>query len=52
VRIQKVLPMFKPELITRMHHIKNVTVIMRMYCVSFILPMSEEKAQEKIQEEA
>ena len=45
LRIQKVLPMFKSELITRMHHIKNVTVIMRMYCVSFILPLSEEKAE-------
>ena len=52
VRVQKVLPMFKPELISRMHHIKNVTVIMRMYCLSFVLPLSEEKAEEKIQEEA
>ena len=31
-----------------MHHIKNVTVIMRMYCVSFRLASSE-NIQEKEQ---
>lgn len=38
VRIQKVLPNFKAEHIEHMHHIKNVTVIMRMYCLTFRLP--------------
>ena len=41
IRIQKVFPSFKGELITQLHHIKNVTVIMRMYCISFRLPLSE-----------
>lgn len=36
-RIQKVLPGFKQEDIEIMHHIKNVTIFMRMYCVSFRL---------------
>lgn len=46
VRIQKVLPRFRPELIQHMHHIKNVTVIMRMYCVTFRLPSSQEEKKE------
>jgi hypothetical protein len=36
-RIKKVLPYFKAGQIEHMHHIKNVTVIMRMYCISFRL---------------
>jgi hypothetical protein len=32
-----VLPSFEPEDIIHMHHIKNVTVIMRMYCISIRL---------------
>lgn len=36
-RIGKVLPGFEEGDIEIMHHIKNVTVIMRMYCVSFRL---------------
>ena len=40
VRIKKVLPAFRPELIQHLHHIKNVTVIMRMYCLTFRLPSS------------
>lgn len=36
-RIAKALPGFKEEEIVEMGHIKNVTVIMRMYCVSFRL---------------
>lgn len=37
IRINKVLPGFKKEDIVSLHHIKNVTVIMRMYCLSFRL---------------
>lgn len=37
IRIKKVLPSFEPEDIIHMHHIKNVTVIMRMYCISIRL---------------
>ena len=51
IRIKKVFPTFEPELITQMHHIKNVTVIMRMYCVSFRLPLSEEEAEAGKEEE-
>lgn len=36
-RIDKVLPGFSKEDIVDLHHIKNVTVIMRMYCLSFRL---------------
>lgn len=36
-RIAKVLPNFTKEQIVHFEHIKNVTVIMRMYCVSFRL---------------
>lgn len=43
IRIQKVLPNFKSDYIEHMHHIKNVTVIMRMYCVTFRLPSSSPK---------
>ncbi len=37
IRIKKVLPSFESKDIEHMHHIKNVTVIMRMYCVSIRL---------------
>jgi hypothetical protein len=36
-RIGKTLPGFKKEDILEMNHIKNVTIIMRMYCVTFRL---------------
>lgn len=36
-RVNKVLPGFKQEHIVSLHHIKNVTIIMRMYCLSFRL---------------
>jgi phenylpyruvate tautomerase PptA (4-oxalocrotonate tautomerase family) len=36
-RVGKMLPGFKKEEIVILHHIKNVTVIMRMYCLSFKL---------------
>jgi hypothetical protein len=36
-RIKKVLPDFEANDIEFMHHIKNVTVIMRMYCISIRL---------------
>jgi hypothetical protein len=36
-RINKVLVGFKKEDIVCLHHIKNVTVIKRMYCLSFKL---------------
>lgn len=39
-RIKKVFPSFEASLISHLHHIKNVTVIMRMYCLSFSLPSS------------
>ena len=41
------LPEFRGELIVQMHHIKNVTVIMRMYCVSFRLPGGGGKEEER-----
>jgi len=41
-RIKKVLPYFKAQQIEHMHHIKNVTVIMRMYCISFRLKSKPE----------
>ena len=44
-RIGKVLPGFKKEDIVDLHHIKNVTVIMRMYCVSFRLKPKYEGAE-------
>lgn len=44
-RIGKVLPGFKAEDILHMNHIKNVTIIMRMYCVTFQL-----KSQYKVNE--
>lgn len=37
IRVKKVLPTFENEDIQQMHHIKNVTVIMRMYCLSIRL---------------
>ena len=39
-RVNKVLPGFKKEDIVCLHHIKNVTIIMRMYCLSFRLRQS------------
>jgi hypothetical protein len=36
-RIAKTLPGFRKEDIVEMNHIKNVTIIMRMYCVTFRL---------------
>jgi len=36
-RIAKILPHFSKDQIFSFHLIKNVTVIMRMYCVSFRL---------------
>lgn len=36
-RVGKVLPGFKKEDVLKAHHIKNVTIIMRMYCLTFKL---------------
>ncbi len=36
-RIGKTLPGFNKDEIIEMSHIKNVTIIMRMYCVTFRL---------------
>jgi len=48
VRIKKVLPYFRAEQIEHMHHIKNVTVIMRMYCISFRLkPIPQNNKKEE-----
>ena len=50
-RIQKVLPNMQEEDIEAMHHIKNVTVIMRMYCISLRLRKNDnphEKIRKKV----
>lgn len=45
-RVNKVLPGFRKEDIVDLHHIKNVTVIMRMYCLSFRLRPKYGEAQQ------
>jgi hypothetical protein len=50
IRIKKVLPNFHEDDILTMHHIKNVTVIMRMYCISLRLrgqpPLQAKEAED------
>lgn len=40
-RIAKVLPHFTKDQILHFEHIKNVTIIMRMYCISFRLSKAD-----------
>ena len=53
-RVRKVLPQTQDQDLEAMHHIKNVTVIMRMYCLSIRLradPNPHEHLQKKVKME-